>query len=140
MKLNWLQIKYKYFIMGRVDMGHLYIALTIFFTVYGQIIIKWQVNAAGAFPADPTAKLWFLINLLLNPWVLSSLACAFLAALSWMVAMTKFPLGYAYQFMSITYIAIPILSVIFFQEVITLPKTIGMSLIVAGVFVIGSQT
>ena len=121
-------------------MGYIYIALTIFFTVYGQIIIKWQVNLAGSFPTDTSEKFWFLIKLLLNPWVISSLICAFLAALSWMVAMTKFQLGYAYQFMSITYIAIPILSFIFFQETITLPKMLGMSLIVAGLLVIGSHT
>jgi len=95
MKLKVLQREYKAFIMDGIDMNHMYIALTIFFTVYGQIILKWQVNATGAFPTDPTEKMWFLIQLLLNPWVLSSLACAFLAALSWMVAMTKFQLGYA---------------------------------------------
>ncbi len=121
-------------------MDHSYIALTIFFTVYGQIIIKWQVNAAGAFPTALTERLWFLATLLFNPWVLSGFACAFLAALSWMVAMTKFPLGYAYQFMSVTYIAILILSTLFFQETITLPKLIGMSLIVGGLLIMGSHT
>jgi len=120
-------------------MGHVYIALTILLTVYGQIIIKWQVNLAGSFPIDLNEKIWFLMKLLLNPWVLSSFVCAFLAALSWMIAMTKFPLGYAYQFMSITYVAIPILSFIFFQETITLPKALGIGLIMAGLLVIGSH-
>ncbi len=120
-------------------MGYVYIVLTILFTVYGQIVIKWQVNLAGSFPTDTSGKFWFFIQLLLNPWVISSLICAFLAALSWMAAMTKFQLGYAYQFMSITYIAIPILSFIFFQETITLPKMLGMSLIVAGLLVIGNH-
>jgi multidrug transporter EmrE-like cation transporter len=121
-------------------MDHVYILLTILFTVYGQIILKWQVNAAGSFPIDTTERIWFLINLLTNFWVISCFVCAFLAALSWMVAMTKFPLGYAYQFMSITYIAIPILGVLFFQEIVTMPKIIGMSLIIAGLLVIGSHT
>jgi len=119
-------------------MGYLYIALTILFTVYGQIIIKWQVNLAGAFPTEPSERFWFLFNLLLNPWVMSSLLCAFLAALSWMVAMTKFSLGYAYQFMSLTYIAIPLLSLVFFQESISLQKLLGMGLIVIGLIVINN--
>ncbi len=120
-------------------MAYLYIALTILFTVYGQIVIKWQVNLAGSFPVDPTEKVWFLVKLLLNPWVISSLLCAFLAALSWMAAMTKFSLGYAYQFMSLTYIAIPLLSFVFFQETLSFPKILGMGFIIAGLMIIGSH-
>lgn len=123
-----------------MDMDHMYILLTILLTVYGQIVLKWQVNAAGAFPIDFMERVWFLIGLLTNLWVLSGFVCAFLAALSWMVAMTKFPLGYAYQFMSITYIIIPILGILLFQEIITVHKIIGMSLIVTGLLIMGSHT
>jgi multidrug transporter EmrE-like cation transporter len=118
--------------------AHLYILLTILFTVYGQIIIKWQVNSAGAFPLDTTEKILFLLRLLLNPWVISSFICAFLAALSWMAAMTKFSLSYAYPFISLTFVLVIALSSIFFKDVITIPKAVGMGLIIAGI-VIGSQ-
>jgi hypothetical protein len=33
-------------------MGFIYIVLTIVFTVYGQLVIKWQMNNAGEFPLD----------------------------------------------------------------------------------------
>ena len=48
-------------------MNHLYILLTILFTVYGQIIIKWQVQQSGAFPQDNIEKLQYIIKLLLSP-------------------------------------------------------------------------
>lgn len=119
-------------------MNHLYILLTILFTVYGQLVIKWQVQLAGAFPQDNIQKLQFIIKLLINPWVISSLICAFLASLSWMAAMTKFPLSYAYPFMSLAFVLVMFLSAVFFQEAITLPKALGLAFIVLGI-IIGSK-
>lgn len=119
-------------------MNHIYILLTILFTVYGQIVIKWQVQLAGAFPQENTEKLQYLIKLLLNPWVISSFACAFIAALNWMAAMTKFQLSYAYPFMSLAFVLVLILSNIFFKEPITIAKSIGMGFIVLGI-IFGSR-
>ena len=119
-------------------MGYLYIFGTILFTVYGQIIIKWQVSNAGAFPKDAAEKMWFLLRLVFNPWVISSLCCAFLAFLCWMAAMTKFELSYAYPFMSLSFIFVLVLSGFFFHEAITLPKLLGILLIMSGI-VVGAQ-
>ena len=119
-------------------MSYIYIALTIIFTVYGQLIIKWQVNNAGAFPEQASDKLLFLFNLLLNPWIISALLAALLAALSWMAAMSKFDISHAYPFMSLSFILVLILSGVFLNEPITLYKVIGLSLIVIGI-VLGSQ-
>ena len=119
-------------------MGYLYIFGTILFTVYGQIIIKWQVSNAGAFPVDVSEKIWFLLRLTLNPWVISSLVCAFLAFLCWMAAMTKFELSHAYPFMSLSFVFVLVLSGLFFHESITLPKLLGVLLIMAGI-IVGAQ-
>lgn len=119
-------------------MKHSYIFLTILLTVYGQIVIKWQVQLAGAFPQDSSGKLEYLIKLLLNPWVISSFACAFLAAISWMAAMTKFQLSYAYPFMSLAFVLVMFLSAVFFKEPITLSKSLSLGLIILGI-IIGSK-
>jgi multidrug transporter EmrE-like cation transporter len=119
-------------------MAHLYIFISILLIVYGQITIKWQVNLAGVPPIVPIEKLWFLLHLLLNPWIISGFVAAFLSSLSWMGAMSKFPLSYAYPFTGINFVLIIISSAIFFHESITLPKLIAMFLIVSGI-VIGSK-
>jgi drug/metabolite transporter (DMT)-like permease len=80
----------------------------------------------------------FLLLLLLNPWVLSALCSAFLALLCWMAAMTRLPLSHAYPFMSLAFVAVLLLSNLFFHEPLTAPKIAGMVLIVLGI-VIGSQ-
>jgi uncharacterized membrane protein len=119
-------------------MAHLYIFIPIILTVYGQLVIKWQVRSAGAFPSNPADKVWFILGLLLNPWVISCFATAFLSALAWMAAMTKFSLSYAYPFMSLSFVFVVGLSSVFFQDSLTIPKTIGITLIVAGL-IIGSR-
>ncbi|MDJ0702261.1 MAG: EamA family transporter [Leptolyngbyaceae cyanobacterium MO_188.B28] len=119
-------------------MAHLYIALTILLTVYGQIVIKWQIGLAGSLPGEFTEKVIFLLKLFLNPWIISSFACAFLAALSWMAAMSKFPLSYAYPFMSSAFVLVLFLSALIFGEPVNIPKVVGMGFIVAGI-IIGSN-
>ena len=112
--------------------------MTVILTVYGQIIIKWQAVEAGPFPIELSDKLWFLFKLVINPWIISAFIAAFLAALTWMAAMTKFDISHAYPFMSLAFILVLILSGIFFNEPITSMKIIGIFFIVTGI-VISSQ-
>jgi multidrug transporter EmrE-like cation transporter len=115
--------------------GFAYLLGTIFFTVYGQLVLKWQVSKAGALPASFSEKMPFLISLLLSPWMWSGMASGFLAFLCWMATMTKFQLSYAYPFMSLSFLLVLMLSVALFREPLTLPKILGMLLIMAGIIV-----
>jgi multidrug transporter EmrE-like cation transporter len=119
-------------------MNHLYIFGTILFSVYGQLIIKWQVARAGAFPVEAMEKIWFLLRLVLNPWVISSLTAGFLAFLCWVAALSKFELSYAYPFMSFSFVLVLGLSAVFFQEAVTILKVLGVVFIMVGI-IIGSQ-
>lgn len=119
-------------------MDYLYILGTILFTVYGQIVIKWRVDTYGAFPLLIADKAIFIGKLLLDPYIISGLFGAFLAALCWMAAMTKFELSHAYPFIGLTYVLIILISGILFHEAITFPKIIGVTLIVIGI-IVGSQ-
>jgi len=119
-------------------MSYLYVFTTILLTVYGQIVIKWQVGLAGAFPVDGAGRLLFLAKLLVNPWIVSALAAALAAAVAWMAAMTKLDLSHAYPFMSLAFVLVMFGSAWFFHEPVTLPKLAGLVLICAGI-VIGSQ-
>ena len=51
---------------GGLQMSYLYIFLTIAFTVYGQIVLKWQVALTGGLPLDGTEKMFYLSKLFLN--------------------------------------------------------------------------
>ena len=118
--------------------GYLFVLLTIVLTVFGQITIKWQVAKAGSLPIGLLERLNFISHLLLNPWILIALFAAFLAAVSWMVAMTKFDLSHAYPFMSLSFLLVLVMSNIFFSETVTSYKVIGLIFVVLGI-IIGSQ-
>lgn len=115
--------------------GYFYITLTILFTVYGQLIIKWQVGQAGAMPEPTGAKISFMFGLLLNPWIISGFVAAFLAALCWMAAITRMELSHAYPFVGATFVFVLIGSGLFFGEAITPLKIAGTALIVLGIIV-----
>jgi multidrug transporter EmrE-like cation transporter len=115
---------------------HSYILATIAFTVYSQLIMRWQVGRAGGLPDELGDKVAFVARLLLNPWVMSGIAGTFLAGVSWMLAMTKFEISYAYPYIGLTFVLILMGSGIFFHEQLTAAKMIGTLLIVAGIVVV----
>ena len=117
---------------------YLYILGTILFTVYGQIVLKWQVSRLGPLPPALGSKFAVLARLLVNPWVMSCILAGLLAFLCWIAALTRFQLTYAYPFVSVTFALVLLLGALFFGEALTLAKVAGVSLIVLGV-IIGSR-
>ncbi len=117
-------------------LDHAFILLTIVFTVYSQLVMRWQVSLAGSLPENIMGKLSFLGALLINPWVLSGIVATFLAGISWMLAMTRFEISYAFPFVSLNYIFILAAGFMFFHETFSLTKAIGSALVVLGVLVI----
>ncbi len=116
--------------------GHVFIALTLFFTVYGQLVMKWQMSGVGPLPADGLAKLLFLLKQFLNPWIISGFVSAFLASLAWMAAMTRFDLSYSYPFMSLAFVIVMVFGATFMGETVNLAKVLGTALVIGGLVVI----
>lgn len=118
--------------------GFAYVLGSVLFTVYGQIIVKWQVAKAGALPAGQVERVTFLLNLVLNPWIVSAILAGFFALLCWLAAMTKFELSYAYPFMSLAFVLVLVLSAALFHEPLTAAKILGVLLIIVGI-IVGSR-
>jgi multidrug transporter EmrE-like cation transporter len=113
-------------------LDYIYIFGTIFFTVYGQVVIKWRIGYLGALPEENLEKLKFLLSLLLDPWIFSGFVAAFAASLAWMAAMTKFDLSHAYPFMSLNFAIVLILSGWLLNETLSLLRVTGVALIILG--------
>lgn len=116
--------------------NHSYIFLTILFTVYSQLVMRWQVAAAGQLPDDMSGKIRFIVVLLLNPWVVTSIIATLLAGVSWMLAMTKFEVSYAFPFVSLNYVLILAASVFLFNESFTITKFAGSIVVMIGIIII----
>lgn len=114
---------------------YMYIVMTILFTVYGQLILKWRISQYGPLPENTISKIKALCLLLLDPAIFSGYAAAFLASLAWMGAMTKFDLSHAYPFMSLNFVVVLMLSGWLLHEPVSQQRILGVGLIVLGTVV-----
>jgi len=114
-----------------------FVFCSVVLTACSQLVVKWRVNRAGPLPGELAKKVLFLTGLLVDPWVLTGIFAAFFAGLSWMTAMTKLELSFAYPFISLSFVLVFVFSALLFHETVTAPKVIGMLLIIAGIIVTG---
>lgn len=115
---------------------YLYIIGTVLFTVYGQLIMKWRIGHYGPLPDHFIDKLFFLLRLLADGYIISGFIAAFVASLFWMAAMTKTDLSYAYPIITggLTLLT-TIMAIILLGETLSLPKILGILLIISGILV-----
>jgi len=117
--------------------NHFYIFLSILLAVVSQLIVKWQMSS---FLFD-NYKTWqdkfeLAFSMLLNPFIIISLILTFLAGISWMIAMTKFEISYAYPFTILGLVFISIFSVILFDEHFNIYKIGGIIIIMLGIIIL----
>lgn len=115
---------------------HLYIFGTIAFTAYSQTIMRWRVLEAGPLPDTVTGKFLFIGRLFMEPWVISSIAATLLAGISWMLAMSRFELSYAYPWVGLNFILMFAMGTLFFNEPFQPIKLAGTLLVICGLALI----
>lgn len=99
-------------------------------TVYGQMIIKARALVHSANGVD---GLSYIIAMMSDIGVLSGLAAAGLAALAWIVVVQRLEVGFAYPFMALSFVLVPLGAKVLFNEPLPRLQVIGMLLIVMGV-------
>ncbi len=110
----------------------IYVLLTIAFTVYGQLILKWRIGEFGSLPEPLGERLVFLLRLVFDPLIFSGFVAAFAASLTWMAALTRLELSVAYPLMSLSFVAVLLLSALLLHEPLTGTRVAGVALIVLG--------
>lgn len=118
----------------------LYIAATIALTVYGQIVLKWRMDQVGPLRQGFGPALRQLIGLVFDPVIASSFIAAFLASLTWMAALSRFELSFAYPFMSLSFVIVTVLGVWLLGESLTVHKAVGVTLIVLGTALVSARS
>lgn len=113
-------------------MAYFFIAMTIFLTVFGQLVLKWQVGLHGHLLSSPFS-FWNVVQLVFKPWVVIALGSAFAASLCWMMAIKQLPLSTAYPFTALSFILVLVFSVFVLGEPISVWKIVGTAMVVAGV-------
>jgi multidrug transporter EmrE-like cation transporter len=114
-------------------LSYVMIAAVLMLTVYGQLILKSRALVHASALAGASDYPRYLFAMFTDIGVLSGLAAAIIAAGCWMLALGRLEVGYAYPFMALTFVLVPLGSALLLNEPIPLLQLFGLSLIVAGV-------
>ena len=122
-------------------LNHFYIFLSIFLGATGQLIIKWRMSNISFTDSDTMSdKFSVAFFMLFDPYIIASLFLTLFAGLSWMIAMTKFDISYAYPFTILGFVFILIFSAFLFHEPITWQKIVGLLFIATGLIISSRST
>jgi drug/metabolite transporter (DMT)-like permease len=113
----------------------LFILLTLAFTVVGQLLVKRGIIEVGSNPSQLDLLPRFIWQALTNWKVIAGLAAAVIAALSWMVAVSRSDLSFAYPFMGLAIVLVLALSGVLFREQIPFTRWIGVLVVCLGIFI-----
>jgi multidrug transporter EmrE-like cation transporter len=116
-----------------VMLSALLLFAVLVFTVYGQLMMKSRA-LAHATDFDAQGKLLhYLLQMFMDVGVLSAIGAAFLAGVCWMLAIALLDVGFAYPFMALSFVLVPIGSKLLFGEVLPAMQLLALALIIAGV-------
>jgi multidrug transporter EmrE-like cation transporter len=116
----------------------IYVGVTIALTVYGQLAYKWVADDAGPFPSALGERVSYLVDLALDPRMISVGLATLGAAVTWFLALKSLELAQAYPFMSLSFVGVLLLSGVFFGEAVTTWRAVGVAFICLGV-ILGSR-
>mgnify|MGYP006188793739 CR=1 FL=1 len=116
-------------------MSFVYIGLTICFTVVGQLLIKMGMVELGPSPHEVREIASFVLRAFLNWKVFAGLVSAVLAAVAWMMALSRTDISFAYPFMGLSIVLVLALAPSLFGEHVPLTRWAGVATVCIGLWV-----
>ena len=120
------------------------LATTIILSACAQLFMKIsmiQLQQMETMNIDLTGLSLITDNISIVVWLVAGLACYALSMLSWMFALIKYEISFAYPFLGITYILVYLGAVYWPQigEQLSWQRTGGIVLILAGVVLVNHK-
>jgi len=112
------------------------IFISIFLAVVGQLLLKMGMLRVGKFSFNISTLVHQYTRILLNPFVIAGLFAFFISMLIWLYVLSRMELSFAYPFVALNYVLILLGSYFLLKETITLPKMIGVVVIIIGVYLV----
>jgi multidrug transporter EmrE-like cation transporter len=102
-----------------------------------QLLLKVATRPLGHFTAFSVDTLQSSIVILFkSPPFWAGMFCYGASLCVWLAALSKAPVSTAYPMLSLGYVAVAVVSVLWLGESLTLPKVFGIALICAGVVLV----
>ncbi len=110
------------------------ILFCVILSIIGQLLLKKGMMQIGGYKGE---MIMFLKKVIATPLIWVAIVLYGLDLVLWLIVLSHFPLGYAYLFLALTYIGIPLSSTFFLGESLSIAQIIGMILIACGVAIVG---
>ena len=109
--------------------------VSVALTSIGQLILKKGLLVVG-----PIEKLGFrFFQMLVHPQIILGITFAVLGWAAYVIALSRLQLSYAYPVWSLTYVVVPLLSLLVFRESISLLKMGGLAFIFLEVVLVAAS-
>jgi len=114
---------------------YLFIGLTIFFTVCGQLLVKKASFEFQQFPKSWSDAFPFILSFFSNIKLIAGLLCAVIASIMWMNALSMSDISFAYPFMALSIVLVLALSPLLFKEHIPWTRWLGVAIVCIGLWI-----
>ena len=117
--------------------GYILFAIMVVIQPIAQLLEKHGIGQIGQIEGfSSLLSLHTIGKIVTNPFIVSGVALSALGLFFWLAVLSHFKLNYIYPFGAISYIILLALAFFFLGESITIVKTIGVIVIVAGCILI----
>jgi multidrug transporter EmrE-like cation transporter len=112
------------------------ILLSVCLGVVGQLVLKAGVARLGALSLGHDGAMQVARRIVTNPVIWAGLATYALGTFFWLIALSRVELGYAYPFLSLSYVLVMLTSWILFKEQLSWLRLVGVAVICFGVYAV----
>jgi drug/metabolite transporter (DMT)-like permease len=113
--------------------NYVLIFTTVALTIYAQIAAKHRSVVISARLPENASSIDYLLAMLTDPIVISCLAAGVAATFAWFLAIQKVDIAYAYPFLALTFVFVPIASMFFLGEALRPMQFVAAAIIVLGI-------
>jgi drug/metabolite transporter (DMT)-like permease len=114
---------------------YLLIALTILFTITGQLLIKSATQQLGQIPTRVDELVPFALGVYRYWKVIAGLGCGIIASFCWLGAVSRSNISFAYPFMGLAIVLVLLLSPLFFGETVPWTRWLGVGVVCLGIWI-----
>jgi multidrug transporter EmrE-like cation transporter len=112
------------------------ILASVTLSVAGQLVLKSGVDRLGSLSLSRGGAIVAAARLVTNPLIWLGFAIYGVGTFFWLAALSRVELGYAYPFLSLSYVLVMLASWLFFREELSVSRCLGVAVICLGVYAV----
>ncbi|NBX52494.1 MAG: 4-amino-4-deoxy-L-arabinose transferase [Proteobacteria bacterium] len=120
-------------------MNYITILISVFMNALAQVFLKKGMMIIGKIDSFEVNYLNLAITVFKNSYLLCGFLCYGFSIITWMIALSKVEVSFAYPFLSLGYIFVMFFGYFFFNESLNLWKILGVFFILIGVLFIAKS-